>query len=408
MTPVTIRSAVAPRARRVARIITSACLTLGLTIALILAIEGLAYVLVQGFGLATGLGSAAPPGRAAGYEDRAWAVEYFKELGSLPGFRWHSYVYWRRLPHQGRFITIDKDGRRQTWSAAPEGAASLPRYRIFMMGGSTMWGTGARDDETIPSIVARRLTRDHGLSVEVTNFGESAYISTQEVIALLRELERGNRPHLVIFYDGVNDTFGTYQHRGVAGIPHNEVNRKREFNLLRPGKLGRLYREVALVTFQSSSTFHVIRAVARRVTGRDLFAVDEARFAAPPSEEVAREVARVYAWNVTLVKGLSQTHGFKALFYWQPNIFTKDPLAPYEQQLRGEGGGTPYVAARRAVSARLAGVDGFHDLSGVFEGDARSYFIDGVHVTEAGNDVVARRMLTDIVPIVQACRGGRC
>jgi hypothetical protein len=38
------------------------------------------------------------------------------------------------------------------------------------------------------------------------NFGESGFVSTQSVIQLMQELQSGNIPHLVIYYDGVNDT----------------------------------------------------------------------------------------------------------------------------------------------------------------------------------------------------------
>jgi lysophospholipase L1-like esterase len=346
-----------------------------------------------------------PPGDARSaadaYGDQEWAVAYFQELAALPGFRWHPYVYWRRAPFEGRFINIDEDGLRKTWQAANDAETRSQRFRVFMLGGSTMWGTGAEDDQTIPSIVARALTEEYRQNVEVTNFGASAYVSTQEVITLLRELQKGNIPDLVIFYDGVNDAFGAFQHKGVGGLPNNESNRVREFNLLRPGNLGRLYKEALVVTFESSSTYQVIRALARRATGHDLFKVELDRVGSPPPDHIAREVARTYAWNVKLVKNLGPIYGFKTLFYWQPNVFTKAHLTPYEKQIR-EGGrelGPYYAQARDAVAALLADVEVFHDISDVFREDRRPYFIDDVHLSQAGNAVVARRMLNDIAPI---------
>jgi hypothetical protein len=270
-------------------------------------------------------------------------------------------------------MNIDEGGLRKTWRAANEAEARTRRFQIFMLGGSSMWGTGAQDGQTIASVVARALTEEYRQDVEVTNFGASAYVSTQEVITLLRELQRGNRPDLVVFYDGVNDAFGAFQHRGVGGLPNNESNRVREFNLLRPGHLGRLYREALIVTFESSSTYHVIRALARRATGRDPFEVEADRFASLPPDQIAREVARVYAWNVKLVDGLGPIYGFKALFYWQPNVFTKAHLTPYEERIRDRGKelGPYYAQARDAVAALLADVDAFHDISNVFREDRK-------------------------------------
>ena len=74
-----------------------------------------------------------------------------------------------------------------------------------MLGGSSLWGFGARDDQTIPSLLARKLL-ERGISVEVKSLSELGYVSTQEVIGLFRELQEGYRPDVVIFYDGVNDT----------------------------------------------------------------------------------------------------------------------------------------------------------------------------------------------------------
>jgi hypothetical protein len=56
------------------------------------------------------------------------------------------------------------------------------------------------------------------------------WVSTQSVIMLLRQLQHGNIPDVVVFYDGVNDTYAAYQ-QGFAGWPQNELNRVTEFNV---------------------------------------------------------------------------------------------------------------------------------------------------------------------------------
>ena len=74
-----------------------------------------------------------------------------------------------------------------------------------MLGGSSLWGFGARDDHTIPSLIAREL-HEHGVRVEIRNLAEIGYVSTQEMIALSASSSRAIGPDLVLFYDGVNDT----------------------------------------------------------------------------------------------------------------------------------------------------------------------------------------------------------
>jgi hypothetical protein len=92
--------------------------------------------------------------------------------------------------------------------------------RVFAFGGATMWGTGSPDWETIPAYLQAGLEARRGKPVCMVNFGESSFVSTQEVIQLLLQLESGNVPHLVIFYDGINNIYAAYQ-SGQAGVHEN-------------------------------------------------------------------------------------------------------------------------------------------------------------------------------------------
>jgi len=165
----------------------------------------------------------------------------------------------------------------------------------------------------------------------------------------------------------------------------------------------RLYKEVLLATFTNSSTYQVVSSLVQRITGRDLLRVEWNPSVYPPPNQVANEVVRVYSWNITFVRNLGQIYGFKTLFYWQPVVFTKDQQTFYEQEVanKAHGMGQYYEAAATAAKTQLSDVDEFHDISGVFSEDPQPYFIDTVHITGAGNEIVAHRMLKDVVPVVQ-------
>src|SRR5262245_8832147 len=157
--------------------------------------------------------------KADTYTDTSWVAQYFQEHEQLGKPRWRSYSYWRRPYHSGNYININQDGIRKTSApTAPEG--DEPAVKVFMFGGSTMFGSGERDEFTIPSIFARE-ARNNDINCEVVNYGQEAYVSTQEVIELMRQLQRGNIPDLVIFYDGANDTHSASQSHA-AGLPFNE------------------------------------------------------------------------------------------------------------------------------------------------------------------------------------------
>src|SRR4030042_2677597 len=161
-----------------------------------------------------------PRSQAEVYYNIPWVKDYFKELGESFKTKWKSYVYWRREPFKGNYINIDDKGLRVTIGSnnIPSGFNST--YRIFMFGGSTLWGTGARDAYTIPSLLSKYLAKK-GMNTKIANYGENGYVSTQEVIELLLQLQKENIPNVVIFYDGVNDIFSAYQH-SIAGLRSEE------------------------------------------------------------------------------------------------------------------------------------------------------------------------------------------
>jgi len=101
------------------------------------------------------------------------------------------YVHWRHPPFQGQYLNVSRDGLRATWNPPPGGhRAAAPPVRTFTFGGSAMWGYGVRDHYTTPSHLSR-LLHAQGYRAEVTNYSEIAYVSTQELITLLRRIQRG-------------------------------------------------------------------------------------------------------------------------------------------------------------------------------------------------------------------------
>lgn len=310
------------------------------------------------------------------YRDQAWAAEYWREedLTSQNTFAdWHAYVYWRRKPYQGKYINIDANGLRQTWNKTA--APSPSQIKIFMFGGSAMWGTGARDEFTIPSWLSKKL-QERNVDVWVTNFGEGGYVSTQEVIALMLELQKGNVPDVVIFYDGANDIFSAFQ-QGVAGLPQNEYNRVQSFNQL--NWRGEIVEKLAL--------YRAARGLVSAVQGRPL-PQDDAR--------LAEATVEVYFNNRQLVTALAKEYGFTALFYWQPTLYTKPRLSVWERQERnryGEAGFFQRTYQAFAQRLHMLPLENVYDLSNAFDAEPGTVFIDAFHISEAGNARIADLMI---------------
>jgi len=367
---------------RSVRFLRDAWLIAGIALTLFVLVEGIASLLIRIVEI--------PDLRihADDYQRAVWASDYFRELRDTR-CRWEPYVYWRHRPFSGKYIQVDEKGLRHT-SPAQNGSAQAARpYRVFMFGGSTLWGTGARDEYTIPSLVASELQKE-GVAAEVVNFGQSGYVSTQEVIELLRQLQRGNVPQLVVFYDGVNDTYSSYQ-QGTAGIPQNEFNRVKEF---RPSAHALLMQAIGEL-----STSRLMRKIVKR-PGPE---TDPERV---EQEDLPGAVAEVYLSNLRLVESWSRSLGFHTLFYWQPTIFGKRMLSSYERAEREKQQAVEgfFHETCRAVEKRRReiGADAIlNDLSGIFADVSTPVYIDSCHLSEYGNSLVARRMAKDILPLVR-------
>jgi len=343
--------------------------------------------------------------QADAYGGASWVHDYYDEFEESSMTQWASYVYWRREPYQGRYINVDPSGIRRTWAADEDGRALRDRCTIFVFGGSTMWGVGARDDATIASFLAKKL-KEKGLEAEVTNFGESGYVSTQEVITLIRELQKGNIPDLAIFYDGVNDVYSAYQQRA-AGLPQNEYNRVREFNLTQAKNYRPLRTTFLRRTTDRLATVRFSRSILRRLGagGRPDAAVTYwgARDnSIDGMEDLLREVQTIYEGNMRIAKALGEAYGFQTLCYWQPTVFHKKHLTPYEEtQRKSVEGLQPFcerVYGLVCSKDRTPEQNGlFRDLSGTFSEVLEPVFVDWCHPSEWGNEVIAERIAADTI-----------
>jgi lysophospholipase L1-like esterase len=326
-----------------------------------------------------------------GYAGDQWPVEHYRELSRLEE-RWEPYVYFRPKPFQGSTIRVGPAGQRATWQPplSSEDRAQPSRIKVLTLGGSSMWGYGARDDQTIPSLLARALY-ERGSRLEVKDLSGIGYVSSQEVIALVRELQAGYRPDVVVFYDGVNDTSSAYL-GGQAGLTTNESNRREEFNLLQSP--ARLAAVLTAKLVRDSGSYRFAQAVRRRFER-----VHAASSAKPSSDEIdrlARDVVARYTANIQIVESLSQTYGFRPFFFWQPIIFTKQALSPLErEEAQKFAWAEPMFRAvyeRIRQSPELKSDADFQDLSGLFDSTDGLVFIDYCHTTEAANVQIATAM----------------
>jgi lysophospholipase L1-like esterase len=331
------------------------------------------------------------------YQEQPWSERYWDEHRAALAQVYRPYVVWRSPPFAGETLNIDEAGRRVT----PGDRCGQGAYEVWTFGGSAMWGWGAPDWETLPAHLQRLLAAARGGPVCVVNLAENAHVSTQGLIQLVLELQRGGQPDLVLFYDGVNDVLAALQtgrpadHQNLSDIAHRFDS---------PGATwGGLLRR--------THTAQVVGWLARRARGsaNDTGGADGAHLP-PDPDRLADAVAQTYLVNLHAAESLAERFGFELAFFWQPHILIGDkPLAPEERDLVDRlswvleitprhralfEGVHQRVAESAAAEARL------QDLAGVFDGLDSPVWIDTWgHATPVGNATVARAMVATLAAL---------
>ncbi|MGA8222068.1 MAG: SGNH/GDSL hydrolase family protein, partial [Candidatus Acidiferrales bacterium] len=228
------------------------------------------------------------------YMSEPWAKQFWKENYEAGKFSYEPYVVWKQLPYAGQTLNIDPDLRRRIVNSQCDGKT----YTIWMFGGSTMWGAGSPDWETIPSHLAELFSKADEPAC-VRNFAQTGWNNTQEVIELMLELKRTpNRPNLVIFYDGYNDGYTFYQSGKIDA--HLNYDRIREL-MERPSRQRRLG---FVIDFLLST--HTARLLTGAPSPRSLLEGFSVPLPPPPNEAGAKKDLEIaYLGNLDVVKALA-------------------------------------------------------------------------------------------------------
>jgi len=115
------------------------------------------------------------------------------------------FTEFRNKPARKKFVNIDPAGFRFSKNQAPW----PPRpgaFNIFVFGGSTAFGMGLPDDETIASYLQECApANDSARFLAVYNFARTYYFSSQERVLFQQLLVGGFVPQVAVFIDGLND-----------------------------------------------------------------------------------------------------------------------------------------------------------------------------------------------------------
>ena len=350
------------------------------------------------------VGEGGPREKVSYYASQDWAERYWYEFRLSRKQQFYPFVGWRRAPFKGKTIEVDQNGVRVT----PGADCSAKSFKVFTFGASEMWGTGSPNWATIPAHLQKGLEKLRQGPVCVTNFAESAYVSLQNIIMLLLQLQVGNVPDVVLFYTIADNVYAAYQ-TGRAGTIEN-------FDLIAARFEGRRQPDTFVDRLRSTHSYQFIDMLM----GKLMIANPQAK--PIPSKLITYEsmgidaatlsdfLVQEYFENYKIVSVLSQKYGFKYFFFLPPYItLSNKPLTSEEQEMkrRAESEDAALIKLSAAVCQTIereaSKYQNVYSLIHVFDSYDSLMFIDGGHVTPIGNQLIAERML-DLIQ-AQSSRG---
>jgi hypothetical protein len=263
------------------------------------------------------------------------------------------YTHFRELPSKGRFVNIAEEGYRVIQDQGPW-PIKKQNFNVFVFGGSTTFGAGVSDAETIPSALQKELRTMSTERVCVYNFGRGFHYSSQERILFSNLLAAGHVPDVVVFIDGLNEFYH----------PHDEPQFSSQF--------------MALInqSLHQRKGDHV--DVSDLVRKRSNIQIGT-------KEDKAARIIQLYLRNKNIITGMAAAHGVKPVFVWQPVPVYKFDLTyhPFAKtsnfaEHRFPEFGYRHMAELRRTNASAAEVVWLADMQ---EGLREQSYVDAVHYT---------------------------
>ncbi len=212
-----------------------------------------------------------------------------QEFESFTGFKEASY--------RGRYLNVHAAGFR---IGSEQGAWPLDTsmVNVVVFGGSTTFGYGVADGETIPSYLQAALQKSIS-KVRCYNFGRGYYYSSQERALFEKLLLDGVKPDAVIFIDGLNEYF--------QPEPEFEEETKNLF-AQKPGTM-------AAYWWQNISLSRLVRSIRYRITGISPEA-EEQVFSCKSQD--LQKIHNRYWLNRKMNEAIAQQANIPSYFVWQP------------------------------------------------------------------------------------------
>lgn len=318
---------------------------------------------------------------------------------------------------RSKYLNTTEDGIRWNGADGPETINDLPREnRTLMLGGSTTFGYGVADDETIPAVIEQELNKLSGGIV--INSARQSYYSSLEVIQFLKWLQEGQRFDQVVLVDGLNDVFHNFpelrNRSRFSDVIEFQMNSKAQGN---PGRQNRavagsvnllkgvveVLTMLPIVQLLSRTLDRVSVEVTRRSGIGDEFPTEP--WTIQPSREtvdptvLGREIADLTSTNWKAARAIGEAYSISVKFVLQPTYAIGFPMEKHRflpARVSPKLLDT-YSIYYSIMKDRWGGDPDFIDLSDTFDASNICPFIDICHYSRAANRLIAQNLAPKLV-----------
>lgn len=304
------------------------------------------------------------------------------------------------VPNQHNdIININSHGFR-----GPEFSESKPddTYRIFVLGGSTMYGWGTTSDSTtIPGhLQAMYDEQDLFLKTEVINAGIPNIVSfTEHWMIKTRLLDMD--PDLFIIYDGLNDAALHFENPGISEDKHlkilsgestlDEITAKQK-------TYSNVFSEILYEYITPTKTVQTLIDI------RDILASAPQRSTQHDNTPIDKKVsAWVDRWNEICNVGKEQ--GFDVMVVTQPILSSNSHMSEFTKRLYEHNKNELLEERLEHYAKALSDLESCTvtlDLRKVLYDIDRQVYIDAWHLNDFGNKIVASAIFERSYPIVHS------
>jgi len=261
--------------------------------------------------------------------------QFYREVmaegwGKAINVDYEPFVEFLLQPYRGKHVNVSELGFRYPGDGVRTMGGS--GQKIFVFGGSTTFGMGVSNKETISAYLEAEFRNAGKQDVTVYNFGTVGHYSTQERVFFERLINQGHVPDIVVFIDGLND----FAFCKIPDITSMSIRIKRILSGQSGVTLAQTYERrssiIKMIRYYTKGTY-----VAKDLPGADCTG----------EEEQTKGIVRRLDSNRRMAAGVANAYGIIPVFVHQPiSAYAYDnsrrpvpmrekPSTPWKQLRRG-------------------------------------------------------------------------